>query len=94
MQALGHVLNVAMNEWEWINQNPVSRIKKYKEGRGRVRFLTDEEREALLKACQESDNTHLYKIVVLALSTGARKMEIVGLKWSDVDFERGVNRTV
>ena len=31
LQALGHVLNVAMNEWEWIFQNPVSRIKKYKE---------------------------------------------------------------
>ncbi len=86
----GHVLNVAMNEWEWINENPVSRIKKYKEGRGRVRFLSDEEREALLAACQESDNPHLYKIVVLALSTGARKMEVVGLKWQDIDLDRGV----
>lgn len=90
LQALGHVLNVAMNEWEWINQNPVSRIKKYKEGRGRVRFLSDEERDALLISCQKSDNPHLYKIVVLALSTGARKMEIIGLEWSEVDFDRGV----
>lgn len=90
LQAFGHVLNVAMNEWEWINQNPVSRIKKYKEGRGRVRFLSDEERDALLKACQTSNNPHLYKIVILALSTGARKMEIVGMKWCDVHFDRGV----
>ena len=88
-QALGHVLNVAMNEWEWINENPVSRIKKYKEGRGRVRFLSDEERQSLLVACQKSDNPYLYIIVVLALSTGARKMEIVGLEWSEVDFKRG-----
>lgn len=90
LQSLGHVLNIALNEWEWISQNPVSRIKKYKEGRGRVRFLTDEERENLLKACQESENPYLYKIVVLALSTGARKMEVVGLKWQDIDFERKV----
>lgn len=89
LQSLGHVLNVAMNEWEWINQNPVSRIKKYKEGRGRVRFLSDKERAGLLSACQESENPYLYMIVVLALSTGARKMEIVGLEWDEVDFDRG-----
>ena len=88
LQALGHVLNVAMNEWEWINENPVSRIKKFKEGRGRVRFLSDDEREALLKACQNSKNPYLYIIVILALSTGARKEEIIGLEWSEVHLER------
>lgn len=90
LQSLGHVLNVAMNEWEWISQNPVNRIKKYKESRGRVRFLSDEERCALLKTCKESENPFLYKIVVLALSTGARKMEILSLKWKDIDFSRKV----
>ena len=89
-QALGHVLNVAMKEWEWINQNPMMKLTKYKEPRGRVRFLSDDERIALLRACKESDNSHLYKAVVLALSTGARKMEVLGLKWSDIDFQRGV----
>jgi len=88
-QALGHVLNVAIKEWEWINQNPVERIQKYKEPRGRVRFLSDEERERLLVSCRQSDNPYLYKIVVLAISTGARKMEIIDLKWPDVDLNRG-----
>lgn len=90
LQALGHLLNVAMNEWEWISQNPVTRIKKYKEGRGRVRFLSEEERQCLMSACQLSSNPYLYLIVVLALSTGARKMEILSLKWADVDFIRKV----
>lgn len=90
VQALGHVLNVAMSEWEWINQNPVNNIKKYKESRGRVRYLSDDERTALLSACQDSENPFLHTIVVLALSTGARKMEIVGLEWSEVNFERNV----
>jgi integrase len=87
-QALGHVFTVAMKEWGWINQNPVANIAKYKEPRGRVRFLSDEERAGLLEACKESDNPFLHTVVVLALSTGARKMEILGLKWQDIDFER------
>lgn len=88
-QVLGHVLNIAMKEWEWVNQNPVSRISKYKEPRGRVRFLSDEERTNLLRVCKEANNPHLYKVVILALSTGARKMEILGLQWADIDFTRG-----
>lgn len=87
-QALGHVFTIAMNEWEWVETNPVRKVSKYKESRGRVRFLDDDERQRLLQACRESDNPHLYKIVVLALSTGARKMEVIGLKWKDIDLER------
>jgi integrase len=69
--------------------NLQKKIKKYKEAKGRVRFLSDEERVNLLQACKDSNNGHLYKAVVLALSTGARKMEILGLKWVDIDFTRG-----
>lgn len=88
--ALSHVFTIAVREWEWTEVNPVSKITKYSEPRGRVRFLSDEERGRLLDACQVSDNPHLHKIVVLALSTGARKMEILGLKWKDVDLKRGM----
>ncbi|PCJ95133.1 MAG: integrase [Zetaproteobacteria bacterium] len=87
-QALGHVYTVAMKEWEWVETNPVEKVSKYKETRGRVRFLSDDERVSLLTACKETNNPHLYNIVVLALSTGARKMEIIGLRWQDIDFER------
>lgn len=89
-QSLGHVFTIAVKEWEWASQSPILRITKYKESRGRVRFLSDEERAALLTACQQSDNPYLYMVVILALSTGARKMEILGLKWQDINFERGV----
>ena len=89
-QALCHVYTVAYKEWVWVSDNPVGNITKYKEGRGRVSFLSDMERVALLEACKSSDNAFLHEIVVLALSTGARKMEILKLKWQDIDFERGV----
>ena len=88
VQALGHVFTVAMNEWEWMESNPIQKVFKYKESRGRVRCLSDEERSSLLEECKKSDNPYLYTVVVLALSTGARKMEIVGLSWKDIDLKR------
>jgi integrase len=89
IQSLGHVFTVAQNEWEWTEQHPVQKITPLPEPRGRVRFLSDDERVTLLEACKESTNKHLYTIVVLALSTGARKKEILTLKWSDIDLEQG-----
>lgn len=88
--ALGHVFTVALNQWEWIDQNPVRKISKLKEPRGRVRFLSDKEREKLLATCKESGNPYLYMVVILALSTGARKNELLRIRWPDVDLMRGM----
>lgn len=89
-QALSHVFTIARKEWGWVSDNPVTNVSKYKESRGRVRFLDDDERKALLEACKLSENSYLYIIVVLALSTGARKTELLSLKWQHIDFNRSV----
>lgn len=88
--ALSHCFTIAVKEWEWLQENPMSKMKKLKEPRGRVRFLSDEERERLLTACKESQSPFLYVLVVLAISTGARKMELCSLNWEDVDLKRGM----
>lgn len=88
LAALSHVLTVAANEWGWIEDNPMRKVRKPQEPRGRVRHLTDKERERLLEACMRSENSYLLTIVVLALSTGMRQGEILNLNWRDVDFER------
>ena len=90
MVALGHALTIAANEWEWIHENPMRKISKLSEPRGRVRFLDDAERERLLEACKGSTNPQLYTLVVLALSTGARHGELINLRWSNVDLQRRV----
>lgn len=87
---LSHAFTIAVKEWGWMQENPMMKIKKLKEPRGRVRFLNDEERERLLEACQESSSPLLYILVVLGISTGARKMEIRSLEWKDVDLNRGM----
>jgi len=86
--AMQTALNMAVKEWDWIQTNPMSNISKLIEPEGRKRFLSDKEREALMKACKQSNNPYLYTIVIVALSTGARKSEIMNLKWSQVDFKR------
>jgi integrase len=90
LAALSHALTVAVKEWGWLEANPLAKVSKPKEPRGRVRYLADDERERLLNACRESANPFLYTAVVLALSTGARRTEIWSLRWPDVDLQRGV----
>lgn len=88
LAALSHAFTVAVKEWGWVEDNPVLKVTKPKEPRGRVRFLSDDERERLLSACRASTSPHLYPAVVLALSTGMRAQEIMQLTWARVDVNR------
>jgi integrase len=84
---LSHVFTLARKEWHWIGHNPLEGVSKYKEGPGRVRCLSDEERSALFGQTAKDAQIHL--VVMLALTTAARAGEIVGLTWSDVDLKEG-----
>lgn len=69
-----------------LTENPCRQIRAKPENAGRTRFLTDLERSALLTACQSSEWDKLYPLVLMALTTGARKGELLGLQWSDINF--------
>ena len=84
---LRHPFTTAIKEWQWMAVNPVIQISKPKEAQGRTRFLSDEEREKLLVVCRSSESIHLFTIVTLALSTGMRRGEILGLSWENVDLK-------
>jgi integrase len=77
-----------VKELRWLEKNPCELVKRLKENKGRVRFLSDDEREKLLDACRPHSN--LYLAVVLSLTTGARQAEIMSLGWGQVDFQRQV----
>ena len=70
--------------------NPCRGIKRLQEPDGRVRFLNEAERQRLFDACRQSKYTRLYPLVLMAMLTGARKGELLGLRWRDLDLEAGV----
>jgi len=73
----------------WLN--PCRAVEKRSEvGNARTRFLADDERERLLGACKASKWSKLYVLVLMALTTGARKAELMGLRWIDIDFQNKI----
>ena len=90
LAALSSACRYAVKDLGWIERNPVERVTKGAESKGRVRFLSDVELPAFLQACRESSNKSLYLAVVLALTTGGRQAEIMGLRWPQIDLK---NRT-
>lgn len=78
------------------NSNPCKGIKKFTENK-RERYLSKEELNRLGKALSETENTGKISIyaaaaIRLLILTGARRGEILTLKWAYIDFEKQVIR--
>jgi len=85
--AISVVFSYACREYD-LPENPVRKIPSLPENNKRTRFLSEAERTSLLKACRSSHWDKLYLIVLLAITTGARKGELTKLRWNDIDFDR------
>ena len=72
----------------YIKINPSKLVPSLPENNERTRFLSEAERTRLFSSCKASHWDKLYLIVLLAITTGARKGELTKLRWDDIDFER------
>lgn len=88
LAALSRAFTICQKEWHWIKENPVRSISRPKENKARERYLEKDEIVRLLEVCKKSKSPHLYPVTIFALATGARKGEILGLRWNDICFER------
>lgn len=81
MAALHHIFKKAA-EWELIEKSPFDSKKSLiaKENNKRFRFLSEDEITQLLDTCP----AHLRNIVICAIHSGARKGEILSLKWEQI----------
>ncbi len=81
---LSKAFNLAVIEWEWLNENPVSKVSKEKENNEVDRWLTEDEERRLLEASPQ----WLRDIIIFALNTGLRQDELLSLEWSRVNLFR------
>jgi integrase len=87
LATLKHMITKAV-EWDMVEEETLKRVRKVKsleENNKRLRYLTKEECQNLINACDK----HLKPIVICALNTGMRKSEILNLKWDNVDLKHG-----
>jgi len=72
-------------EWDMVRQNPFDsggRLHR-KENNLILRFLSEDEIECLLAVCT-GNMAYLNDIIICAINTGMRKMEILTLRWDQI----------
>jgi integrase len=83
---LSHLFTKA-GEWRrFSGENPLKRVKKFREESKPPRYLTPQERTIIFDHCED----FLKPILLLAVKTGMRPKEYLALKWENVDLERGL----
>lgn len=84
--ALNRSLNVAAKRRR-ISNNPCQYVDKPRYDSGEAKTLSRKQLQTLLQACE---GERLAPLVKLAIATGMRLGELLGLQWDDIDFERSV----
>jgi integrase len=80
------VFEQCRKEWGFALTNPVRGIRIPKPGKPRQRRLEAGEEEALLAACRTSRAYYLHSFVVLAIETGMRFGELLGIRWEHINL--------
>ncbi len=81
---LSKAFSLAVNDWAWLCENPVSKVAKENEDNERGRWLSQDEEEKLLACSPE----WLKDIIIFDLNTGLRQDELLSLEWSRTDLFR------
>jgi integrase len=70
----------------YVEQNPVIGAVQPEDSKGRERVLSDTELAAVWRACGDDDYGRIIRLLIL---TGARRAEIGGLRFSELDPDAG-----
>ena len=86
LRLLRKVFNLAI-DWGWDGDNPCTRIKEYK-SKSRDRFLEGDERPKFFEALGEEPNTTARDYILASLLTGARRTNVLEMRWDEINLER------
>lgn len=88
LATIKHMFTKAV-DWNMTEEETLNRVRKVKllpENNRRLRYLSKEECQALINAC----DSHVRPVVITALNTGMRKGEILSLEWEkNIDLKHG-----
>ena len=71
---------------ELIRENAADKVGRPKKGKYLAAFYSEEELSALFEAAKDDS---MSVVIQLAAYYGLRRSEVLGIRWSAVDFERG-----
>jgi integrase len=87
---LRRMFNIALQNG-WVLRNPFNcgdALVLTSCEKRRERILTTDEETRLLAACDDPKRSHLKALLIALLDTGARKGEMLKMRWRDVDLEQ------
>lgn len=98
---LSHVFEVARRDWKWIKENPCANVRRPKSPKHRSRIISNSEIKAMCRQlgyvsgyAPNSMKQVVALCFLLALRTGMRSGEILGLTWDRVfEYHVHLNQT-
>ncbi|RVE99712.1 site-specific integrase [Sinorhizobium meliloti] len=88
---LSHVIEVAIRDWGMpLSRNVVKLVRRPVIKNERKRRLEGDEEQRLLDACAGGKIPFFKTLIIVAIETGMRRGEILGLHWSDISHNRRV----
>lgn len=91
LNTISHAIDTARREWGlYLSLNPCTLVKRPRPPKGRDRRLRGDEEQRLLDAADKGRNSYMRSLIILAVETGMRRGELLGLRWPDVDLENRI----
>ena len=75
--------------WGMVPANPARGVERNLEGK-RKRYLSSDELARLLEALSQHPNKQSVNIIRILLMTGARRGEVLAMRWADIDLSTGI----
>ncbi len=94
VRTLHRIIHGALTQavkWQLLARNVADCVEPPKPQKYEAKFLNDEQTNLLIEKAKKSD---IYIPVIIAIFTGMRRGEVLGLNWQNVDFEKGYIRVV
>lgn len=92
--ALHRIIYSALEQavkWQLVIRNVAKAVDPPKAKKYKAKYLTDKQTEQLIESAK---NTDIYIPIMIAIYTGARRGEVLGLNWENVNLEKGTIKIV